>query len=76
MITIVIIIGEYCIDRTALQRPQDACVPVRIGAFPWPVGEDGADRPMQGAFDAQAWHSWRPFCVPSSTSFFGFETRF
>ena len=46
------IIGEYCIDRTALLRPQDACVPVRIGAFPWPVGEDGADRPMQGAFDA------------------------
>ena len=45
-------IGEYCIDRTALLRPQDACVPVRIGAFPWPVGEDGADRPMQGAFDA------------------------
>ena len=51
MITIVTI-GEYCIDRTALLRPQDACVPVRIGAFPWPVGEDGADRPMQGAFDA------------------------
>ena len=51
MITIVTI-GEYCIDRTALLRPQDACVPVRIGAFPWPVSEDGADRPMQGAFDA------------------------
>ena len=51
MITIVII-SEYYIDQTALLRPQDACVPVRIGAFPWPVSEDGADRPMQGAFDA------------------------
>ena len=27
------------------------------------------------AFDAWAWHSWRPFCAPSSTSSSGFETR-
>ena len=51
MITIVII-GEYCIDRTALLRPQDACVPVRIDACPWPVNEDDVGRPMQDAFDA------------------------
>lgn len=68
-------IGEYCIDRTALSRRQDAYALVRIDACPWPVSGDGADMPRRGASDASAWHSWRPFCAPSSTSSSDFGTR-
>ena len=67
------IIGEYCIDRTAPWRHLGT--PVRTDACPWPEDEDGADMPKQDAFDASAWHSWRPFCAPFSTSSSDFGTR-
>ena len=67
------LIDEYCIDRTVPWQRQD--IRVRTGACPWPVSEDGADMPELGAFDALAWHSWRPFCAPFSTSSSDFGTR-
>jgi len=70
---LITIIDEYCIDRTVPWQRRD--IPVRTGACPWPVSGDGADMPEQGAFDASAWHSWRPFCAPFSTSSSDFGTR-
>ena len=72
-VLLITIIDEYCIDRTGPLQRQG--IQVQTGACPWPVGEDGADMPEQDAFDASAWHSWRPFCAPFSTSSSDFGTR-
>jgi len=70
-VLLITIIDEYCIDRTGPLQRQG--IQVQTGA--WPVGEDGADMPERDAFDASAWHSWRPFCAPFSTSSSDFGTR-